>query len=85
MNTLMQLSCKNWTKQSPDGMKTTDFCTIYKILQSYELRIFQHNDLDSLRKQPIHFEKSAGIIGLLQTLTWILLENKQFTFRNLQR
>jgi hypothetical protein len=42
-------------------METTDFCTIYKILQSYELRIFQHNDLDSLRKQPI----SAGIIGLL--------------------
>lgn len=64
-------------------MKTTDFCTIYKILQSYEHRIFQHNDLD-FRKQPIRFQKSAGILGLLQTLTWILLENNQFTFRNLQ-
>jgi hypothetical protein len=46
-------------------MKTTDFCIIYKILQSYELQIFQHNDSDSLRKQPIRFQKSAEIIGLL--------------------
>jgi hypothetical protein len=41
------------------------FAPIYKILQSYEVWIFQHNDLDYLSKQPIRFQKSAGIIGLL--------------------
>lgn len=60
------------------------FAPIYKILQSYEVWIFQHNDLDYLSKQPIRFQKSAAIISLLQTLTQILLENNQFAFRNLQ-